>query len=74
MIRRIVFSPRCFKCRLDIESGPVAVEFLRVLMASKVMLVVNRGRRVWFNWSFLSFFLFSCYRGGLVFERCWHSV
>ena len=46
VIRRIAFSPRCFMCRLDMESGPVAVEFLRVLMVSVIMIVVNGGGRL----------------------------
>ena len=46
-------------CRLDMESGPDAVEFLRVLMVSVIMIVVNGGRGLRSSLSFLScFFVF----------------
>ena len=42
-MRRIAFPPRCFRWKFEIESGPVAGEFLRVLIVSDIMLVVKGG-------------------------------
>ena len=39
----MAFGPRCFRCMLEMLSGPVALEFFSDLMVSATSSVVNGG-------------------------------
>ena len=42
-------GPRCFRCRVERLSGPVAVEFLLSFMVSEVLAGV-KGENEWSSW------------------------
>ena len=67
----MAFGPRCFRCMLEMLSGPVALEFFSDLMVSATSSVVNGGG-VFSSFIFLRFLrvrLFCCVVGlWLIFE------
>ena len=59
----VVWLNRCFRCVFDMLSGPVAVEFLMVLMVFYVFVGVMTIKLFWLMSSFFSFIIIILFWG-----------